>query len=152
MEIRDLLDPKLILTDLKGETKQAVLREAAELIAAEHKLNADEIFQILVEREELGSTGIEEGLAIPHGKHRDVRDMVMCVARSTRGIDFESRDGKPTHLFVVLIAPENDAGKHLKALARVSRIFKQPQVRQALIEASDRDAIVSIISEEASKS
>lgn len=149
MEIRDLLDPKLILTDLVADSKESVLRETAQAISEVHALAADEIFEILKAREELGSTGIEEGLAIPHGKHPSTQKMIMCVARSRGGIDFDSRDGKPTHLFVVLIAPENDAGRHLKALARVSRIFKQPRVRNAVAEASDRDEIAGIISEEA---
>lgn len=148
MKLSNLLDEKLILPSVAENTPAGVLRAVAARIAEAHGLDEARVFKTLVDREKLGSTGIEEGLAVPHGKYPGLNDMIACLARSPEGVDFAARDNRPTHLFVVLLAPENDAGKHLKALARVSRLFKQEHVRRRLRQAESATQMLDIISEE----
>jgi PTS system nitrogen regulatory IIA component len=104
--------------------------------------------KVLLERERLGSTGIGDGIAIPHGKLRDINDLVLSFGRSAEGIDFESMDGKPVHLFFLLVAPETCAGIHLRALARIARLLKNGTVRKKLAKVDSREDIFSIIQQE----
>ncbi|MBM2837586.1 MAG: IIA-like nitrogen-regulatory protein PtsN [Deltaproteobacteria bacterium] len=101
----------------------------------------------MAEREKLGSTGIGDGVAIPHGKLKDVKVMMAAFGRSSRGVDFQAIDGKPVHIFFMLVAPEEMAGPHLKALARISRLLKEPSRRKAFLEAKSREDIYRLISE-----
>src|SRR5690606_10900224 len=107
--------------------------------------------RVLAEREELASTAIGDGVAIPHGKLAQVGEIVACLGRSRAGIDFGSMDGQPTHLFFVMVAPENSTGAHLKALARISRVFKDAQFRRHLLDAPDAEAMYQIIQQEDAK-
>jgi nitrogen PTS system EIIA component len=104
--------------------------------------------EVLREREKLGSTGIGEGVAIPHGKHAGLTQLLAAFGVSREGVDFEAIDGKPTHLFFALVAPENSAGVHLKALARISRLFKNPRFRAAILEAGSAADIHALIVQE----
>jgi nitrogen PTS system EIIA component len=110
-------------------------------------VNEDRTVEILLERESLGSTGIGEGMAIPHGRSKEVKKILASFGRSLPGLDFQSLDGKPTHLFFLLIAPENSAGIHLKALAQISRLMKDQAFRKRLMEANSPDEVYSIFSE-----
>jgi len=114
-------------------------------------LTASQLTETLLEREKLGSTGIGEGVAIPHGKLSGVPGLLAAFGRKRAGVDFAAIDGKPTFLFFVLFAPDNSAGLHLKALARISRLFKQPQFRQAILSAEGAPGIFRLISEEDAK-
>ncbi len=105
------------------------------------------MLHVLLEREKLGSTGIGDGIAIPHGKLAGLDEMVIAFGRSREGIDFEAMDGKPVHLFFLLMAPENSAGQHLKALAKISRMMKDELYRRALLEAKTHEDLVRIIAE-----
>jgi PTS system nitrogen regulatory IIA component len=105
------------------------------------------MLRVLLEREKLGSTGIGDGIAIPHGKLAGLDEMMIAFGRSREGIDFEAMDGKPVHLISLLIAPENSAGQHLKALAKISRMMKDEHYRRALVEAKTHDDLVRIIAE-----
>jgi PTS system nitrogen regulatory IIA component len=115
------------------------------------QLDAARLSDVLLEREKLGSTGVGDGIAIPHGKLAGLQGLLAAFGRSRAGIDFQAIDGKPTHLFFVLFAPENSAGIHLKALARISRLFKTPSFRAAVVEASDAAAIHRLIADEDAK-
>jgi PTS system nitrogen regulatory IIA component len=106
---------------------------------------------VLIDREGLASTAIGEGVAIPHGKLSTVSEIVACLGRAREGVDFDSMDGQPTYLFFVLVAPENSTGAHLKALARISRVFKDSTFRRQLLEAPDGDSMYRIIAEEDSR-
>jgi PTS system nitrogen regulatory IIA component len=106
------------------------------------------VVEVLLDREKLGSTGIGDGIAIPHGKIKDLGGVVASFGRSPEGVDFESLDQKPAHLFFLLVAPENSAGVHLKALARISRLLKHPSFRKRLMEAENEEELFQIISEE----
>src|SRR5438128_5375777 len=151
MKIAEFLREDLILPDLQATDKAGVLRELCAPIARVHGLDAEKLTDVLLEREKLGSTGVGEGVAIPHGKLPGIPGLIAAFARSKKGVDFASIDGKPTYLFFVLFAPENSAGLHLKALARISRLFKQPQFRQSIQSADGAAAIFRLISEEDAK-
>ncbi len=148
MKILDILDKRSILPEITSRTKEGVLRELVQSLAqAEKQINEDRMIEILLERESLGSTGIGEGVAIPHGKSKEVTKILAAFGRSLRGMDFQSLDGKPTHLFFLLIAPENSAGIHLKALAQVSRLMKDQTFRKRLMEARSGEEIQAVFSE-----
>ena len=148
MKILDFVRPELVVADVRASDKQGVLEELAAHVAAHVEgIDATALRKVLVERERLASTAIGEGVAIPHGKMAVAR-LVGCVALSRAGIDFESMDGRPTHLFFVLVAPENSTGIHLKALARISRLFKDPDFRNRLMQAKDAGEMFRTIAEE----
>jgi len=148
MKILDILDKRSILPEISSQTKEGVLRELVRALAqAEKQVHEDRMIEILLERESLGSTGIGDGVAIPHGKSKEVKKILAAFGRSLPGMDFQSLDGKPTHLFFLLIAPENSAGMHLKALAQISRLMKDQTFRKRLIEARSGEEIQRILSE-----
>ncbi len=142
MKIRQILAKECIKANLQATNKEGVLAELAALLAeANPHLSRDKIIEVLMEREKLGSTGIGNGVAIPHGKLSGIDQIVTAFGRSLEGISFDSQDGKPAHLFFVLLAPENAASLHLKALARLSRLLKDVGFRNKLIEAKMSDEI-----------
>jgi PTS system nitrogen regulatory IIA component len=124
---------------------------ASKLSASYPALDEKKILEVLTERERISTTAIGEGVAIPHGKLPGVERVLGIFARSREGVDFASLDGGPTHLFFVLIAPENAAADHLKALARISRLLKDPAFRSQLIEGKTREEIFDIIAQEDQK-
>jgi len=148
MKILDILDKRMIISQLTSSNKAGVLRELVRVLAqAEKEVDEERMLEILLERESLGSTGIGEGVAIPHGKSKDVKKLLASFGKSLPGIDFQSMDGKPTHLFFLLVAPEDSAGIHLKALARISRLMKDQNFRKRLMEANSAEEIYSLFSE-----
>jgi PTS system nitrogen regulatory IIA component len=152
MRIAEFLREDLVFSDLAASDKAAVLGELCDGLARAYpSLSASHLTETLLEREKLGSTGIGEGVAIPHGKLAGVPGLLAAFGRKRSGVDFAAIDGKPTHLFFVLFAPDNSAGLHLKALARISRLFKQPQFRQAILSAEGAPGIYRLISEEDAK-
>ncbi len=149
MKIVDILTEQSIVTELKGSTKKQVMEELIDAVL-EYKpqLDRKRLMSVLLERERLGSTGIGDGIAIPHGKLKDLDQLVLSFGRSTQGVDFESMDGKPVHLFFLLVAPENCAGIHLRALAKIARLLKNSAIRKKLGSVASREEIYSIIREE----
>ena len=149
MKILDILDKECIIPELRSRTKEEVLEElTGALLSCKTNLDKEALVEVLLERERLGSTGIGDGIAIPHGKVQDLDELVLSFGRSTEGIEFDSMDGRPTHLFFLLIAPENSAGIHLRALAKISRLLKSGQFRQRLLEAETSEALFQVIQEE----
>jgi len=150
MKVTEFLSPNAVVADIRGTTKAEVLRELSEHLAATYPstLRADRVLEVLGEREKLASTGIGEGVAIPHGKMPGLDRLYAVFGVSRAGVDFSSIDKRPTHLFFALVAPENSAGVHLKALARVSRLFRSPELRDAILKASGRVDIYRLISDE----
>ncbi len=148
MRLVDLLDPSSVIADLKGRDKKDVLDELAAAMAPGLGVPADRIARVLAEREKLGSTGIGDGIAIPHGKIDGIEGLRVGFARSEQGVDFDAMDGGDTHLFFVLIAPEDSVGDHLKMLARISRMLKDDAFRSRLMKAKSREQILSLIEEE----
>ena len=149
MKIEDILGEDLVLADLAARSKPEVLVELADALTARYpELDKAKLVGALEERERLNSTALGEGVAIPHGKLVGLRRVLAAFGRSRAGVDFQSVDGKPTHLFFLLVAPEDSAGAHLKALARISRLLKDPAFRTRLLEAPDARAIWTIIRDE----
>jgi len=152
MKIAEILTPELVIPELKGCTKPEILRELAACLAARYReIEVDILIATLAERERLGSTAIGDGIAIPHGKIRGVKQILGTFGRHPKGVDFESLDGGPTHLFFLLVAPEDSTSLHLKALARVSRLFKDASFREQLLAARDAAEIYRLIIEEDSR-
>ena len=149
MKISDFLNPELILPELAARTKEEVLEELADRIARNFSgVSAEKLLRVLNEREKLGSTGIGDGFAIPHGKSKSMDQMIISFGRSRMGIPFDSLDGKPAHYFFVLIAPENSAGDHLKALAKISRFLKHSLFKENLAKAEDRAELQKLIQDQ----
>jgi PTS system nitrogen regulatory IIA component len=148
MKILDVLDRKAILDDLKAKTKKGILEELVVPVAEIAEVNQEKLVRVLMDREKLGSTGIGGGIGIPHGKLKDLDSLVLGFGLSRQGVDFESIDGQPTHIFFILITPENSTGLHLKLLARISRILKNDPFKERLLNAADGNEIFNIIEEE----
>ncbi len=149
MKIEDILSESLIVPTLATATKHEVLDELAGAVADRHaEVGRKSLVQALEEREKLNSTALGDGVAIPHGKLPGIKRVFAAFGRSPGGVDFESLDGKPTHLFFLLVAPEESAGAHLKALARISRLLKDASFRERLLATDDAATLYEIIREE----
>jgi len=149
MKITEIISADMVVPEVEGTTKPQVLRELARPLATKYReLDPAAISAVLAERERLGSTAIGDGIAIPHGKIAGVKQILGSFGRHRHGVDFESLDGRPTHLFFVLVAPEDSTSLHLKALARVSRLFKDGSFRERLMTAKDAEEIFRLIVEE----
>lgn len=152
MKIDDILKKDSIIANLAGKNKDEVLRELTDFLQSTGLIKDKEaLLDTLIEREKLGSTGIGENVAIPHGKSDELSQIVTVFARSLNGVDFEALDQKPVHFVCMVIAPSNSTGQHLKALARISRIFKNQNLRDGLLKMQDADQIYSLLLEEDSK-
>ncbi|HTF34402.1 MAG TPA: PTS sugar transporter subunit IIA [Myxococcota bacterium] len=152
MKIMDILVRDAVILDLSSHAKRDVLAEMAQrLAAAEPGLDEQRLLEVLLERESLQSTGIGEGVAIPHGKLPGLKRLIASFARSRAGVDFESIDGLRTQLFFLLVVPEHSGGQHLKALARISRFFRDAAFRKALLEAERIEDVFRSIEEEDAK-
>jgi len=146
MNIAELTGEHFVIRDLKSQTKKEVLTELAEVFAEGGlEIDSNRMVEVLLEREKLGSTGIGDGIAIPHGKLKGLKKLLISVGKSLPGIDFESLDGKPVHIFFMLVAPENSAGQHLKALAKISRMLKDEDFRAALMNAESTADMYHIV-------
>jgi PTS system nitrogen regulatory IIA component len=149
MKIADFLREPLVVANLAAKTKPDVLVElAGHLSRGQNGLDRGQILDVLVARERLASTGIGEGVAIPHGKLPGADGLIACLGRSREGIEFEAMDGQPAYLFFALLAPASSTGNHLKALARISRLFKDAEFRQRLLNADGGQDIFRLVTEE----
>lgn len=148
MNLSDLISTETVIPNLASQDKVSVLGELVEpLCRRNQELDSAQLVRILMEREKLGSTGIGDGIAIPHGKVEKAENLLISFGRSVEGIEFDSMDGKPAHLFFLLLAPETSAGAHLTVLAKLSRLLKNSSVREQLLAASDAQAIHRLIVE-----
>jgi len=143
VHLRDILQPDMVLASLDAGSKEDALAAVAGLVTLHPRVpsSADVVLTALLSRERLGSTGVGEGVAIPHAKLSGLRDLVGCFARVPSGVSFDAIDRKPVHLLFVLLVPENSAGAHLKALARVSRLLRSPELRTELL-GSDQPSVL----------
>ena len=149
MKVLEFLDTSSINLDVKSSSKPDVIAELCELLQSNGKINdLTKVIAALMEREKLGSTGIGQGVAIPHGKSEATPTLVGALGISRKGVQFDSLDGEPVHVIFMLVAPDDGSGQHLKALARVSRLLKDKFFRQAIKEAKLPSDIEKIIREE----
>ena len=149
MQILDFLTVDAIKMSLESKNKKDAIKEMVELLVKTGKVkDKKKMLQTLMEREELGSTGIGQGIAIPHGKSDTVSDLAAAFGLSVDGVSFDSLDGEPVNIFFLLVAPEGAAGAHLKALARISSLLKDKYFRKSLLSAKTSEDVVKIIQEE----
>ncbi|HEY3448231.1 MAG TPA: PTS sugar transporter subunit IIA [Myxococcales bacterium] len=152
MKITEFLHSDSVIGALAAKDKPGVMAELCGALAKRvANVPAEKLTEVLLDRERLSSTGIGDGVAIPHGKLAGLPGLVAAFGVSREGLDFDAIDGKPTHLFFALLAPENSAGVHLKALARISRLFKNPAFRKAIVEAPDAQGVYDLIASEDAK-
>lgn len=141
-----------ITADLKSTTKKEIIKELVDLMVKAGDIKkGDDLVKTIMSRETLGSTGIGQGIGIPHGKSTTVKKLTAAFGLSKNGVDFESLDGELTYIFFLLIAPEESAGPHLKGLARISRLLKDKYFRDTLLKAQDAKEIINIIKSEDSR-
>lgn len=152
MKITEILVRDAVILDLGVRSKSDVLAEmTAALSKVEPQIDAGALHEVLLEREALQSTGIGDGVAIPHGKLAGLDRLIATFARSVEGVQFESIDGQATHHLFMLVVPEHSGGKYLKALARISRFFRDPTFRQRLSDAETLEDVIGAIADEDAK-
>ena len=154
MQIMDFLSKKAIITDLKSSKKEDVMRELVDALINSgdiEKRHRNKLIDALMARESLGSTAIGQGIAIPHAKCDCSEKLVAAFGLSKKGVDFDSLDGEPAYIFFLLLAPQDSAGPHLKALARISRLLKDKYFRDNLRGCSDAQCVVKTIDQEDEK-
>jgi PTS system nitrogen regulatory IIA component len=148
MKITDILRREFIIEELKSKNKKDILAELSGVFGkVDEIIDFATMLNVLMEREKLGSTAIGDGIAIPHGKMKGLRTLMLSFGRSKEGVDFNAMDGKPVHLFFLLMAPEDSAGQHLKVLAKLSRMLKDVTFRKKLMSARSKDELHKIIEE-----
>lgn len=154
MKLVDFLNRKAATVDLKSNDKEGIIKELIGLMGRAAGINSRDmsaLFKIIMDREVLGSTGIGQGIGIPHGKSPKIKKLVGAVGISKEGVNFDSLDGEPAYIFFLLLAPQDSAGPHLKALARISRLLKDKYFRDVLKNAKSEKELVSLIVKEDQK-
>jgi PTS system nitrogen regulatory IIA component len=147
MDLSDLIKPDAILGSLKANSKKQVIQALAEKAAEMTGIDERQIFETLLQREKLGSTGVGGGIAIPHGKLAKLDRIFGLFARLPKPVDFEALDDQPVDLLFLLLAPEGAGADHLKALARIARLFREPGVVSKLRASSDKSALYAVLTE-----
>lgn len=147
MKILDFLHTETILPDLQAQDKKGLLEEltlpVTRITQADHK----ELVRVLIEREHLGSTGIGGGIGIPHGKLKSLSELVLGFGLSRKGVNFDALDKKPTHIFFLLLTPDDSAGIHLRVLAQISKLLKDEDFKNRLMQAQDKQEVIRTIEE-----
>jgi PTS system nitrogen regulatory IIA component len=154
MKIMEFLLKDAINTDIKSTEKEDVIKELVDTLinaSAVEKSHRNKMIESLLARESLGSTAIGQGIAIPHAKCDAVKNLIAAFGLSKKGVDFDSLDGEPVYIFFLLAAPQDSAGPHLKALARISRLLKDKYFRDSLRNCQDAQSVITIITQEDEK-
>ncbi len=152
MKLADYLELKTVFPQLNSNTKDDVIAEIAEnLSSASSGINYEKLLEVLIEREQLCSTAVDNGVAVPHAKLDGINDIVVGFGRSLQGVDFDSLDRKPSHFFITLIAPQDLASKHIQLIARISKIFKDQELRSKLMRCETDEEIFELIVQEDEK-
>ncbi len=152
MKISEILSNDFIIADLAGKDKASILSELTNFLETHGAIkNRETLHSALIEREKLGSTGIGENVAIPHAKSEELDKIMTLFGRSIGGIDFDSLDKKPVHFVCLVVAPVHSTGHHLKALARISRLLKNENLRQNILKAQSEKEIYSCLLDEDAK-
>lgn len=147
MNLKKILSADLISLNLKAKDKTEIIKEMLELLVAQSKIKAsdkDGVLEAVMRRESQMSTGIQCGVAIPHGKTDLVKELVACIAISKEGRDFDSLDKQPSHIFVMTISPKNKTGPHVQFLAEISRLLTQSTFREQILEAKSKEEVLSL--------
>ena len=148
MALADLIQPEVVKVPLTGKTKNEVIRELAQVLLDAGRIPALEaVVDALLTREALGSTGLEMGIAVPHAKTAAVRQLTAAIGIAPQGVDFQSADGQPSKLFFLLLAPPDQSGPHIPALAEIARLAKSPTFLRLLAGASSAQEVADLIRE-----
>lgn len=147
MKISQILKKESIIANLESTDKKGVIEELADSVSRTTRASSSEIARVLLEREQLGSTGIGGGIAIPHGKLNAIDSITLGFGLSRSGVEYDSLDNRPVHIFFLLLTPENSTGGHLKVLAQISKLLKMDQFKQDLKQAESEQQIIDIIQE-----
>ena len=146
MNLLDILSAESTIVDLKGESKEDIIAELVNSLPVGDAItDRDQVLQAVLDREKIMSTGIGDGIAIPHGKSAAVTELVAAMGTQRRGVDFDALDGEPAFVFFLLVSPANVSGPHIKALARISRLLKNDEFKKKLIEADSAEEIIATI-------
>ena len=146
MNLLDILLLESTIVDLKGESKEDIIAELVNSLPVGDAItDRDQVLQAVLDREKIMSTGIGDGIAIPHGKSAAVTELVAAMGTQRRGVDFDALDGEPAFVFFLLVSPANVSGPHIKALARISRLLKNDEFKKKLIEADSAEEIIATI-------
>jgi PTS system nitrogen regulatory IIA component len=149
MKIEDVLFEQCVLSDIRGTTKKEVIQELVQALKGANLIqDAEKAVNVVLEREKLGSTGIGDGVAIPHGKLKGMQNILCAFGKSKQGVDFDAVDHKPVHIFFLLIAPEDSASLHLKMLSRISKVLRDPSFRKSLVELDNASDLYGKVVEE----
>ena len=149
MKLLDILSIQSAIVDLKGETKEHIITELVDSLEIGKVISdRDKVLGAVLEREKIMSTGIGDGIAIPHGKSEAVIKLAAALGTQRRGVDFEALDGEPAYVFFLLVSPANVSGPHIKALARISRLLKNDDFKKRLVDAPSTEEIISVIESE----
>ena len=148
MTLTEILSGNAVIVDLKGETKESVLAELVEAVDESKITDRQKVLDAVLQREEIMTTGIGHGIAIPHGKSDHVKELGGVLGIKPNGMDFDALDGKATHIFFLLVSPMGISGPHIKALARITRLLKRESLRQDLISAKNSESALAILEEE----
>ncbi|MBI4373083.1 MAG: PTS sugar transporter subunit IIA [Candidatus Omnitrophica bacterium] len=152
MKISEVLDKRAIKIGLHATNKEETLKELVDVLAQVEDIGDPKgILKALIERENLGSTGIGQGIAIPHGKTDKVSRLVAVLGISKFGVDFDALDGEPVYIFVLLVAPKATAGPHLKALAQISRLLRDPYFCELIRKCKTEEEVFNLIKNEEEK-
>jgi len=149
VRIRDILDPARIVLDLTAGPKRAILTQLADTVTGTHRsIERDRLVEVLQKREDTSTTAIADGIAIPHGKMALGEEVICTFGRSREGVDFQSVDGKPTHLFFLLVSPESHPSLHLRWLAHIAVLLKNAELRRVLLEATSPQEVLAALAAE----
>ena len=147
MKLTDYITPEHVKIELEGEDKEEVIEELVSLLVETSDVSdVDVIYEAVMSREREGSTGLERGVAIPHAKSDAVKKLSIVIGISRGGVDFQAQDGKPSHLFFLMVAPTSESGPHVQAIAKIVRMIKLDKFRKKLLEVKKPEDVVEAIS------
>ncbi|MCK9189990.1 MAG: PTS sugar transporter subunit IIA [Sphaerochaetaceae bacterium] len=145
MKLKNVLSEKLVAIDLKGTNKEEIIQELLQILVDNGKLKDKELaFNNIMERENQMSTGIQQGVAIPHAKTKAVDNLVACIGVKKDGVDFSSLDGEPSNIFILTLSPSDHIGPHVQFLAEISRIIRTEESRTKILEATSTKQVLSV--------
>ena len=149
MALADLIRPEMVVIPLKSESKPEIIRELVQVIKAAGKIeDVDSVFDAVMERESKCSTGLEKGLAVPHAKTTAVSTLTVSLGIAPAGVDFEALDGKPSKMFLLLLAPPDQSGPHIQALAETARLASSPTFISSVVASSSAEEVAAWFTEE----
>lgn len=150
MKIAEILQEQCIVADIKGKTKREIITELVEALAKARLIeDVEAVVNVVMDREKLGSTGIGNGVAVPHGKLKNIKNIMCAFGRSQSGVDFDAVDRSPVHIFFLVLAPEDSASLHLKVLSRITKILRDQSLRKKVIKLTTvHDIYTSILEED----